>query len=140
MLVACSFQSDKSINIIPEVIKTSSIPDFIVNNKYDSDDKQMCSVISQKTLWRSNDTANKLGDQIANSSVINLDDNEVRKSVKTYNEIYPVGNNGQILGTYGGNIELCFDVEDVPKGIHKVTIDFVITSGEKFIYSWSFRK
>jgi hypothetical protein len=138
VIAACSFGANHVDP--PREINSGIKPDYVVENRYDPDDYEMCTVISQKTLWRENDNAGSLTQKIVDSAVIRVDDHVMPKYHKQYNEYYPVFEGDKVIGTYGGNTELCFDIRKLDEGVHKVLLSFEITSGEKFSYSWSFTK
>ncbi len=148
IMSACVFDQLKEYKKV-EVNPHDAMPEssFVVevraaSTTEDNDSDKMCIEISQETLWKPGDQTSELTGFIANNTIISLDneivpESTISKWVITTDNL--VTQNGEVLGSYGGNIIFCVNTGQLSNGAHSATIEIKSTDGMNHSYRWSFQ-
>lgn len=104
--------------------------------------KALCVWIDQKPLWDGGFVADALTIHIYNSLRIVMDDHAVTKKdifvADSFAVEYVYDEIGNPIGSYSTLIEICFNIENVSKGIHLASLSFSNLSETEYAYAWSF--
>lgn len=104
--------------------------------------KALCIWIDQKPLWDGGFVAEVLTTHIYNSLRIVIDDHAVTKKdifvADSFAVEYVYDEIGNPIGSYSTLIEVCFNIENVSKGIHLANLSFSNLSETEYAYAWSF--
>ncbi len=103
--------------------------------------EEMCLAISPLAIWESGDTATQLRDQIASSTNITIDGELISSNRISYRsrpiEISVI-EDGQVVGSHGGTLNICFSVAHLRSGDHTGHIQITASSGREFSDNWEF--
>lgn len=106
--------------------------------------KQACVEVSEEKFWEPGDGPNALSNYLADTAQITVDGQLLSRAelAGTFIDLslYPVIKDRQIIGSYGGSISFCFNIDNLSTGHHTVTITLTTMSGLPHSSSLDFQK
>jgi len=130
----CQNQSDDSYITLPEFI--SSV--FVMDN---DSGQHICVVIDQSKVWETGNNGEELTNQIVNTIILelgsqNISDNlhiEIRDTAQDFFD-----DDGTYIGSSGGEITMCFEIENLRSAIYQVHLEFRDLQETVYSFIWSF--
>jgi len=141
MLSSCMNQSTQDIDLTTEQLINDfgQDVDFISSSNLGTH----CKEINQDIIWESGNTVRELQDKIIDSLQLTIDDDIVYTSYQAVKGISLAGihlfdDNHNIIGSTGGVITVCSNLDDLSSGQHLAKIQFTSLSNELYEYIWLF--
>jgi hypothetical protein len=114
-------------------------PDFVTSVDVEGLNQQ-CVKVSQSKVWEKGDEADALGSHIKNTTQLHVDRSQIQNlefsSVASLTIVRD--ENDQVLGSVGGTMRACFNVQGFSTGLHLSEIVVRSTSGKPHQYRWAF--
>jgi hypothetical protein len=141
LCISCSSLADRKVTILSDQLDHSD--DLVEGISYQSQgwfySGEMCIAISQRSVWEPGNTATQLYEHITSSVKVTIDDQEIERIANQSRTIeISVIEDGQVVGSHGSTLDLCFSVAGLATGNHVGNMQIVSSSGRMFSYDWEF--
>lgn len=121
----------------------ANLPDFIFDIFVSevSDPSSICAVIDPADIYHNGDFGDDIRNQVSETISVRLDSFEItdtlhismRDTIRQY-----LDNDGNIVGSHGGHITVCFATGGLSSGIHSASMFFQDTQEISHIFLWQF--
>ena len=105
---------------------------------------EVCAELSAFHIWEPGDFDHDVSDNVG-ANEFKVNNVVIRSSDRMYAEVatsitrFDGGWRGNVLGSHGGPIDVCFKTENVPEGLNLAELRFKSTSGKLYSYNWAFK-
>ncbi len=107
-------------------------------------DTRLCTQLNIFAIWESGDYDHDTYASIDRTLRIEVDGSLLDKSKLSFATLgialTRTDDKGNVVGSQGGDMSICFYVDDLQDGMHQEAIYFQSTSGKSYEYEWAFRK
>lgn len=104
-------------------------------------DNEICAIVDQEALWETGEEATELRERIVSNTSISID-GSVISADKIFDISRPIAisiiREGKVVGSHGGDLQICFSISDVVTGHHQVILAISNLEGKKSSASWTF--
>ena len=103
---------------------------------------QSCIHVSQFEIWEPGDEGDEVYLNTSRTVVLDVDGEPEGRNSLDVTAIATLitrrDKSGNVLGSHGGSIAICFDLNDLKSGLHYAMLTFESTSGRVYEYRWAF--
>ncbi len=154
MLVACTPKPNAALppqtaNVQQAILLWDNpvpIPKFIRHFEIwqNNVDNRLCIQLNIFEIFEPGDNPHEIELSIGNTLQFNVDsfilpeDKLIFASIATL--ITRRDDKGNVIGSHGGDMSICFEVSGLSDGLHQGSISFQSTSHKQYQYEWAFKK